>query len=197
MIQINDLCAETVYHREIFNGLQGTGRELAQLTFRQCRFEGCDFSECRWPKTRFIGCEFVECNLSLTELKDCSLNEVVFRECKLIGVNWSTAALLKKLSFYDSILNYGTFLGVTLPKTVFENCVCQNVYFAESNFAGSRFSGTDLQEAQFAQVDLRRADFRRAKNYMLSPMANQIVGGKFVMPEALALLYGLEIELED
>lgn len=193
---VNELSPETIYHGEKLQKLQGGEQRWPQLTFRQCQFYECDFSQSSFPKTRFIGCTFENCNLSLLDTAACSFNEVVFRGCKLLGVNWSTAALLKKLSFYDCILNYGTFMGLSLPKAAVENCMCHKVYFAESDFSRGRFTGSDFLEAIFAKVDLTEADFRGAKNYMIPPTVNTLTRAKFAMPEVLALLYSLDIEIE-
>lgn len=194
---VNELSQETVFNHETFQNLQAAEGEYGLLTFRNCQFHRCDFSQSKFPKTRFIECEFDQCNFSLIDTYDCSFSGAVFKTCKLLGVNWSTAALAKKLAFYDCILNYGTFMGLRLPKVVFENCVCHKVYFAETDFSNGRFTGSDFLEAIFAKVNLTKADFRGAKNYMISSTVNTLAKTKFAMPEALALLYALDIELEE
>lgn len=45
--------------------------------------------------------------------------------------------------------------------------------------------------------NLTKADLRQAKNYSIRPDSNKIKKAKFSLPEAMLLLYGLDIELEE
>ena len=78
-----------------------------------------------------------------------------------------------------------------------QNCVAREVDFAETNFSETNLRGTDFTAARFANTNLTKADLRQAKNYSIRPDSNKIKKAKFSLPEAMLLLYGLDIELEE
>jgi len=50
---------------------------------------------------------------------------------------------------------------------------------------------------EFFNPNLTRADWRGARNYALRPIDNTLKKARFALPEAIALLYGLDLELDD
>ncbi len=64
-----------------------------------------------------------------------------------------------------------------------------------ASLPGSDFSGTDLAGSLFNATDLSGADLSAARNYAISPAANRLKGAKFSLPEAMALLYCLDIKV--
>lgn len=84
-----------------------------------------------------------------------------------------------------------------LRKSLMHNCVAREADFAETNFSEAKLCGTDLTAARFANTNLTKADLRQAKNYSIRPDSNKIKKAKFSLPEAMLLLYGLDIELEE
>jgi uncharacterized protein YjbI with pentapeptide repeats len=71
------------------------------------------------------------------------------------------------------------------------------VDFSDANLEKADFRGTDLEKSIFRNTDISGANFVGAKNYYISPQYNRLKGAKFSLPEAMSLLYGLEIVLED
>ena len=77
------------------------------------------------------------------------------------------------------------------------NCSAIDVDFRESDLSKADFTGTDLSDSLFLGTDLTEANFRRARNYHIDPGKNNITGAKFSLPEAMSLLYSMDIDLED
>jgi uncharacterized protein YjbI with pentapeptide repeats len=71
------------------------------------------------------------------------------------------------------------------------------VDFREANLSCADFSFTDLKDSLFQSTNLNGADFRHAKNYHIDPSKNDIRKGKFSLPEAMALLHSMDIEIID
>jgi len=71
------------------------------------------------------------------------------------------------------------------------------VDFREADLAKTNFDGTDLSESLFLNTNLSKADFSGAKNYAISPEKNTLKGAKFSLPEAMSLLFNLDLVLMD
>ena len=79
----------------------------------------------------------------------------------------------------------------------FLNCTLIGVDFREADLRQADFSGSELTDSLFLHTDLREANFSKARNYSLAPAENNLKKARFALPEALALLYGLEIVLDE
>jgi uncharacterized protein YjbI with pentapeptide repeats len=120
----------------------------------------------------------------------------------LIGINWTDTAwekgvFLKPADFIHCALNHSSFLGLNLRKVGLTRCTAQDVDFAEANLTAADCSYTDFQDSRFLHTDLSEADFTGATNYAISPNQNTLKKTKFSLPEAMALLYGLDIVLTE
>ena len=69
--------------------------------------------------------------------------------------------------------------------------------FREADLSETDFDGTDLSESLFLNTNLTEADFVGAMNYDISPEKNKLKGAKFSLPEAMSLLFNLDIILVD
>lgn len=123
-------------------------------------------------------------------------------DCKLIGVNWAVVNLeVGKIHppfrFEGCKLDHSTFIGLQLTEIQIKDCSAIDVDFREANLSKADLSGTDFSDSLFLDTDLSGADLRTARNYHIPPKQNQLRRAKFTLPEALALLYALEIELGD
>lgn len=170
---------------------------LGGLSFHECTFKGCDFTETNFSHCTFIDCEFISCELSLITVEGCRFNGVQFRETKLMGINWSKAAMVKRVDFFDCNISYSTFMELDLTRSQITNCHAKETYFAETNLTKANFAQTDFVDSKFSHTDLTRADFTGAKNYFIVYSQNTLNKTKFSMPEALSLLHGLDIVLDD
>jgi fluoroquinolone resistance protein len=175
---------------------------IEEKEFTGCRFVRCDLQEVIFRRCRFIDCAFVVCDLRMLDVADSSFRDVRFEESQVIAVDWTRAAwgkagLLNKIGFTRSVLNYSTFVGLTLHDLEMIDCVARNVDFSEADLSGAKFGKTDLEHSRFWNTNLTGADFSGAFSYSIDPSNNTIKQARFSLPEAMALLYSLEIELHD
>jgi uncharacterized protein YjbI with pentapeptide repeats len=190
------------YWSKNFYGLQLSGLELSSTEFEACTFKNCDFSEAVFKRCNFIDCEFVGCNLSVVNLEYSKFSEVVFRDSKAIGVNWTLAtwpnmAFSSPIQFYKCIINDSSFIGLTLQDIVIEECKAHCVDFRDGDFRSANFTYSDLRASLFGNTNLGGADFSEATDYDIDIHENDLKGARFSRFEAVRLLEFLEIELVD
>ncbi|MFB0842076.1 pentapeptide repeat-containing protein [Paenibacillus oleatilyticus] len=101
------------------------------------------------------------------------------------------------LRFEECTLSHSTFIGLTLPKSIITKCTVKNVDFREADLTEANMSYTDFSESLFDRTNLTAADFSFATNYMIDPGLNPIRKAKFTLPEAISLLYCMDIQLID
>ena len=73
----------------------------------------------------------------------------------------------------------------------------REVDLAQADLTDGFFRGCDFSGSRFLNTDLTRADFRGATNYGIGAQHNILKNTRFSLPEAMALLYGLDILLDD
>jgi uncharacterized protein YjbI with pentapeptide repeats len=176
---------------------------IGSRQFEDCRFVRCAFPEVVFQECTFRGCLFERCDLSLVRVGGSIFTSTEFKHCKVIGVNWAEAywpkerSLFASIDFYDSVLNYSTFIGLSLAGVHITRCVAKDVDFTEADLTGADCTGTDFSESRFMHTDLTEADFIGATNYAINASLNVLKQTKFSLPEAIALLYGLDIILSE
>lgn len=173
---------------------------IASSIFNDCIFENCSFIEAIFLDCRWVNCKFIDCDMSLLNVPGSMFSGIHFEDSKLIGINWThgnweTNLLQVPLSFNRCVLNHSTFIGLNLKEIQIKDCIASDVDFREANLTKAFFGGTELSQSLFSKTDLTKADLSRARNYSISPEENTIKGAKFSLPEAMSLLYSLDIEL--
>jgi len=185
------------YDGEVFADLDLKGKMLENLTFYDCRFEGCGFNEATLKRSRFVDCVFSGCDLSMVDLTDVELSGVQFERTALVAVNGSVLARTSlaplELRFDACTLNYATFRDLDLSGSTFEDCLAREVAFSGVKLVGASLRGTDFSGSTFQDCDLSDTDFQGAQNYQISVAQNRVRGMKVSFPEALGLLAGLEV----
>jgi uncharacterized protein YjbI with pentapeptide repeats len=189
------------YYDQHFAALETHGIDLQAVEFNDCILEGSNFSEGRLSGCRWVDSTFRNCDLSLVDFSGSAFSGVHFEDCKLVGINWTLAdwdhpRLDDRLHFKGCNLNHSTFIGLKLHQLKILDCQATNLDFRGADLRQADFSGSDLAGTLFGETDLRQADFREAKNYSLSPLDNKITRAAFSLPEAMSLLYQLDIHLE-
>jgi len=198
----NPFDPSTEYTGETFKNLTLAAVAVEEKEFTGCRFVLCTCQETIFRRCRFVDCKFRICDLRMLDLTDSSFRDVRFEESQVIAVDWTRAAwgkagLLNKIAFTRSTLNYSTFVGLTLPDLALIDCVARDVDFSEADLSGAKFAKTDLERSRFWNTNLTGTDFTGAFNYTIDPANNTIKQARFSLPEAMALLYNLEIDLDD
>jgi len=190
------------YTDRYFEEINLNSARLYSSQFSGCTFDNCSFVEAVFQDCRFLGCKFKDCDFSLLQVPGSTFSGTHFEDCKLIGINWTHgnwgANLLQEpLSFNRCVLNHSTFIGLGLKEIQINDCIASDVDFREADLSQADFGGTDLSESLFSQTDLSKADMSRARNYNISPEENTLKGAKFSLPEAMSLLFSLDIKLID
>jgi len=192
--------SQTTYTDQVFKVVHLEGHQILSSEFYDCKFIRCTFAESVFSDCRFVSCTFQGCDLSLIQLPGSTFSATRFEDSKVIGVDWTqadwnAATLGDPISFFNSTLNHATFIGLELSGIGIKDCVAADVDFREADLSRADFSGTDLTESLFTNTDLTAADLSRARNYHIAPQRNIIKQTKFSLPEALSLLYNLDIDL--
>lgn len=151
---------------------------------------------------RFSSCKFQQCNLNLTEITGSSFPDTRFEKSKLLGINWtqadwSSASFSNFVGFFDCVISHSTFIGLELIGIQIKNCVAHEVDFRETDLSKANFKGTDLAKSLFGNTNLTEADLSQAKNYQIDPGNNQLKQAKFSLPEAMVLLYSMDIVIQE
>jgi len=95
------------------------------------------------------------------------------------------------------MMNFSSFLGLNLEKVILNHCILHEVSFEDANLSFTDCRGSDFENSRFAHTNLTSADFRGAINYQIDPILNTLKKTKFSLPEAMSLLYNLNIILDD
>ncbi len=165
-------------------------------SFLDCQFESCNFTESRWESTNFQNCVFLNCNISLIKIEACRLQEVEFTDCKLLGIDFFKCnTTFFHVVFQRNIMQYCNFSGLNMRKNIFKDCKLKECHFSNTLLVEANFSGTELPGSIFHNCDLSKADFTTAYEYDIDPQTNRLKKAKFSLPEAVALLRGLDIIL--
>ena len=183
-----------------FEGEDFSGREISSKEFEGCTFVSCNFSESVFKKCNFVECEFSKCNLSVAKLEYSKFADVLFRESKLIGIDWTKVAwprliFSSPIKFFDCNVSDSSFYGLSLHDLVIENYLAHNVDCREGDFSHSNFKYTDCSGSMFSETNLSNADFSDATDFDIDIFSNQLKKAKFDRFEAVRLLGSLDIEL--
>ena len=189
------------YYEESFAGLDYANNKFIAITFDNCVFSRCDFSASEFRTCKFRDCSFKNCNLSLTNFPSSQFLNVHFEECKIIGVNWAYCAwsLIKltfPLIFKSCNISQSSFMELNLHDAQIVDSIVRDVDFRGCNLQNATLTGNDFQNSLFVKTDLTKANFRNSINYSISLVDNNVTKAKFSMPEAMSLLYSLNIEIE-
>ncbi|MBC8504236.1 MAG: pentapeptide repeat-containing protein [Anaerolineales bacterium] len=190
------------YTDRTFEEVDLNATRLVSSQFNACTFVNCSFVETVLLDCRFIECKFKDCDMSLLQVSGSVVSGTTFEDSKLVGINWThanwgTNLLQEPLAFARCVLNHSTFIGLTLAEFQFKDCIASDVDFREADLSQSMFEGTDLSESFFSQTNLTQADLSRARNYTINPEENTLKGAKFSLPEAMSLLFSMNILLID
>jgi fluoroquinolone resistance protein len=197
---MNPFDAQAEFEDEHFKDIVLETAHVHGRHFYNCLFLDCSFCETEFRQCRFVDCTFQGCDLSLARFGDSSFSETRFVESKAVGINWALATwpgytLESPIRFKDCVLNYSTFIGLSLRKIGFVGCTANDVDFSEADLTEADFGDAVLTRSRFRQTNLTRANFVGATEYAIDITTNTVTKAKFSFPEAITLLYSVDIEL--
>jgi len=185
-----------IHDDKTFEDVSFAGQQNQRWDFQDCRFKRCDFSDSEFSNSKFVDCVFDGCNLSMIRLQGTTLNDVTFKNCKIMGVNFSQCQdFLFTVKFDNCILDYSSFMDKKMLKTPFIQSSLKEVTFTRANLGGSKFDNCNLNETVFRETDLTSVDFSTSYNYIIDPELNDLRKAVFAMNGVAGLLakYGIKI----
>jgi fluoroquinolone resistance protein len=200
------LSSETVFIGETFKHTILKSGSVLETSFNECKFVHCAFNETRFVECAFGDCDFEDCDLSLVDFSKSRFLATIFRKSKVVGIDWTKADWSsrnksklknKTIDFYECVLNYSSFLGLDLEGIELSHCIARGASFEDANLSKANCAHTDFLESRFNRTNLTQADFTQALNYAIDVKANVLGKTKFSLPEAISLLDGLDIIIED
>lgn len=191
--EANNELFEEFYKDENFRSIIPKDKILADKEFYKCSFEGCQFSNIRFESCRFENCNFIKCDFSNAQLNRTNFIDIEFKNCKLIGLDWTVTRPPLKINFESCKLNHSSFVGRDLRGTKWIDCELNDIDFAEANMSSLVFHSCDFLRSKFVRTNLMCADFSESVNYNLNPVDNKIQGAVFSAPEVLNLLESFNI----
>jgi fluoroquinolone resistance protein len=199
---IKDLLPGKEYADQTFQGLVMGGESLRDCLFSDCKFVKSRLTDIDFESCSFHNCQFQNCDLSLIRVNNSSFVSTSFKECKMIGINWTDAywpkgRLLATLHFEGCSINHSVLAGLILPRIHIQRCVALEVDFTEADLSEADCRSSDFAKSRFFNTNLSGANFSGATNYTIAPGTNKIKGAIFSLPEAMSLLYNLDIILTD
>lgn len=179
-----------------FDQLDFKETPLALGDYENCRFHNCDLSGLDLSEFNFVECTFFGCNLSLAKLHQTTFKDVVFQDCKILGLHFENCPKFGlSISVDQCNLNHCSFYRANLKKTVFKNTQLQETDFTECDLSGAVFDQCDLSKAMFENTILEKADFRTAYHYTIDPTINRIKKARFSLSGVVGLLAQYDIEI--
>lgn len=196
----SEIRMQTHHTDQVFKEVHMERGQLLSSEFYDCVFIDCSFVESVFRHCRFVNCAFQACDLSLIQIPESKFSSTRFENSKVIGVNWTQAdwaatRLGDPIGFFKCAISHSTFIGLRLRGIQIRDCVAVDVDFREADLSQADFSDTDLSKSMFGDTNLTQADLRRARNYYIDPGQNVLRQAKFSLPEAMSLLYSLDIVL--
>lgn len=185
-----------MHDNKTFEGIIYTEKVVKGREFQSCVFKKCDLSNTDLSHNKFLECTFEDCNLSMVALGGATLNDAVFVNCKMLGINFSDCLnFLFSVKFDSCILDYSSFMGRKMLKTHFLRSSLKEVTFSQANLAGSTFDGSNLMGAIFNRTDLSSVNFVNAYNYIIYPELNNIKNAIFSSQGLAGLLSSYQIKI--
>mgnify|MGYP001198516426 FL=1 len=172
-------------------------KKLQKGEYENCTISNAELSSGDLSGYIFTDCLFEGSNLSLCTVKNTSFRNVVFHNCKLLGVVWENCnPFLLNFSFDHCIMNMGSFYGMKLKKIKFLTCSVMEVDFTETELISAVFDDCIFTKATFYKTNLQGADLTTSADYTIDPESNNVKNAKFRWPAAAGLLDKYNISLD-
>lgn len=171
--------------------------ELTKGEYENCTFTNCNFGDIDFSDYTFIDCSFVSCNLSLCKVNHTAMRDVIFKDCKLLGIQFDTCHDFGlSFSFETCNLKHASFYKTKIKKTIFKNSQLEETDFSECDLSAAIFDHCNLAQAIFHHTNLEKADFSSSYNYSIDPEINRIKKAKFSIEGITGLLDKYDIIIE-
>lgn len=189
---------ETYIKDEAFKHTDFSQNPLPAGEYENCIFNGCNFANSNLSEMKFIDCDFIDCNLSLAILNGTAIQNVRFKDCKMLGLRFDACNNFGFSASFDSCqLNHSSFFKTKIKKTIFKDSQLIETDFSNADLTSVVFDNCDLSQAVFNQSVLEKADFRTSFNYSIDLEVNRIKKAKFSIQNIAGLLRKYNIDIEE
>lgn len=194
--------SESLYENEKFKDQDLRNSHWEGKEFYDCTFHACRLAESTLLRCTFVDCVFEKCDLSLVNVPQCTFQNTTFKKTRLVGINWAKMSwkrtnLQVPFHFHECNISYCNFFGICLKGCSLIKCMVNETDFAEANLTDADCQRSDFRKTRFFHTNLTRANFKNASEYQIDPLNNTLKKTIFNLPEAVALLNGLDIILDE
>lgn len=187
--------AKTASAKQVVSNIHFTKDPSGENEFEFYEFINCTFSDL--SLLNFIDCDFKSCNLSNIKSTGSRLQNCLFKDCKLLGADFSGAKdPTLELHFDNCNLDYSSFDKKKLNRSSFKNCRLHSSNFTQSDLSKCQLTECDFFECLFSNSNLAGVDFTTSRNFIIDPEANAIKGAKFLSSQLTGLLYRYNIVID-
>ena len=181
---------------ETFTKISTAQLKSAQV-YEHCKFVSCDFSNAYLDGLVFMDCSFEDCNLLLASVGNTGFQNVMFKRCKVSGVNFGKARdFLFEAHFEGSILDNAIFYQKKNKKARFTDCSMIETDLTEADLTEAKFINCNMHRAFFSRTILKGADFRSSYNFTIDPDDNVVKKAHFSLHGLPGLLGKYDIKIE-
>lgn len=185
------------FEDKIFDKTDYTKIPVVKGDYEGCIFINCNFSGADLTEINFIECKFNGCNLSMVHLIKTTLNDIEFKDCKMLGMQFEHCNKFSLSFGFDNCnLTHSSFYQTKIKNTVFKNCLLQEVDFTDGDCTNTIFENCDLINAKFDNTILEKANLRTSFNYSIDPERNRIKKAKFSSAGIAGLLDKYDIQID-
>ncbi|MBB6480466.1 pentapeptide repeat-containing protein [Spirochaeta isovalerica] len=186
------------FEEEIFDKQTLFTAELDEMTFSDCLFRFCRFSDCTFTGTVFRNCRFENCDFSLVKVDSTGFSNCLFKDCRIQGVNFHDCNRYQfNPDFEDTVIAHSFFSDQDMAGKSFRRCTINDCEFAHTQLKEADFSECSFNDTKFSSCNLEKANFKGATGYAFHPGENKVKGAKFSYPDVVNLLSPLGIIIDD
>ena len=158
-------------------------------------FRACTFNDI--SGIAFTDCLFSSCNLSNAMVGKAKAQDLFFRDCKLIGINfYQMADFGFSLHFENCLLDYASFDNKKMNKSSFKSCKLHGGNFSKADLSKATMTDCDLLDAIFDGTNLSGMDFTTNRNFSIDPQYNLVKKTRFAAAALSGLLTKFDIIIE-
>ncbi|WP_255361783.1 pentapeptide repeat-containing protein [Formosa sp. Hel1_31_208] len=115
-----------------------------------------NFTESYISNINFLDYEFIDCNLSMVKAKNATKKEVIFNNCKLVGLPFQDyTPNLISIHFIKSELYLFSFNNLKIKATTFDTCKLEQTDFTNTDLSTNPEQNR-LKNAQFSKENAIR-----------------------------------------
>jgi fluoroquinolone resistance protein len=142
-------------------------------------------------------CQFESCNLSLIKLSDSGLQNIILKDCKLSGADFSKSRdFLFEANFNNCILDNAIFYKKKNKGAKFADCSMVETDFTEADLTDVHFINCNLNRTFFNHTTLKNADLLTSYNFIIDPDINMLKKARFSVHGLPGLLAKYDIRIE-